>query len=104
MICAPLSWQATVSLTKPNVSPSDSYANFAPQSEKFGPTAEVFPGFEQHALRDGMMWPNDLPGLGIDCDEEAAARYPWSGGEKGGVDRGTLWAPVRKRDGSIVYP
>ena len=51
-----------------------------------------------------MMFPNDLPGLGIDCDEEAAARYPWRGGDKGGVDRGTLWAPVRKRDGSIVYP
>ena len=102
MICAPL--LASDSLADKTKQTSDSYANFSPQGEKFGPTAEVFPGFEQHELRDGMMWPNDLPGLGIDCDEEAAARYPWRGGDKGGVDRGTLWAPVRKRDGSIVYP
>ena len=49
-----------------------------------------------------MMWPNDRPGLGIDVDEEAAARYPWKSGP--GTDRGTLWQPVRKRDGSVVYP
>ena len=67
---------ASDSLADKTKQTSDSYANFSPEGEKFGPTAEVFPGFEQHELRDGMMWPNDLPGLGIDCDEEAAARYP----------------------------
>ena len=81
------------------------YGPFNPNGgDRFKPTAEVFPGFELHQLKDGMMWPNDLPGLGIDCDETAAAKYPWPGGDRGGYDRGTLWAPVRKRDGSIVYP
>ena len=27
------------------------------------------------------MWPNDLPGLGIDIDETVAAGYPWPAGQ-----------------------
>ncbi len=36
---------------------------------------EVFPGSPE--IREGAMWANDLPGLGIDIDEERAAAYPF---------------------------
>lgn len=35
---------------------------------------EVFPGTPE--LRDGHLWANDRPGLGIEIDESLAARYP----------------------------
>lgn len=35
---------------------------------------EVFPGCPE--VRDGYMYPNDRPGLGIDINEEAAKKYP----------------------------
>jgi mannonate dehydratase len=68
---------------------------------------EVFPGFEQHRLENGMMWPSDLPGLGIDIDEAAAAKYPWPT-DKGltgqGRDHAVEWTTVRTKDGSITKP
>jgi mannonate dehydratase len=57
--------------------------------------AEVFPGTPE--LRDGFLWPNDRPGLGIDIDEAAAAAYPievepirWTQARR---PDGTLWTP-----------
>jgi mannonate dehydratase len=42
----------------------------------FGPTMrEVFPGTPE--IRDGMMWANSRPGLGIDIDETLAAKFPY---------------------------
>jgi mannonate dehydratase len=38
------------------------------------PLLEVFPGCPQ--VRDGYVYPNDKPGLGIDIDEKKAASYP----------------------------
>jgi mannonate dehydratase len=35
---------------------------------------EVFPGMPE--VRDGYLWSNDRPGLGIELDERLAARYP----------------------------
>jgi mannonate dehydratase len=35
---------------------------------------ELFPGAPE--IRNGIRYPNDLPGLGIDIDETVAARYP----------------------------
>ena len=35
---------------------------------------EVFPGTPE--VRDGYMWPNGKPGLGVDIDERLAARFP----------------------------
>ena len=41
----------------------------------FGEQArEVFPGTPE--IHDGCLWVNDRPGLGIDIDEAAAAKYP----------------------------
>jgi mannonate dehydratase len=58
---------------------------------------EVFPGMPQ--IHDGMMWTNDTPGLGIDIDEEKAARYPYPEHPLNGA-----WPPVRLRDGTVQRP
>lgn len=56
---------------------------------------EVFPGTPE--LKDGYLWPNDRPGLGIDLDESLAAKYPielapieWT---QSRWPDGTLWTP-----------
>lgn len=56
---------------------------------------EVFPGTP--VLRDGYLWANDRPGLGIDIDEAKAAMYPisvtpieWT---QSRWPDGTLWTP-----------
>ena len=36
---------------------------------------EVFPGCPK--IRNGMMYANDVPGLGIDINEKLAAKYPF---------------------------
>ncbi len=58
---------------------------------------EVFPGCPE--IRDGALWSNDRPGLGIDLDETLAARYPFPEHPLGGG-----WPPVRRRDGTVVRP
>jgi mannonate dehydratase len=60
-------------------------------------TREVFPGCPE--LRDGMMWPNGRPGLGIDIDEKLAAKCPFKERAFGGA-----WDTVRRADGSVVKP
>ena len=56
---------------------------------------EVFPGCPE--LRGGYLYPNEKPGLGIDVDEQAAARFPC----KPVVD---TWTQTRLPDGSITRP
>ncbi len=56
---------------------------------------EMFPGLP--VVRDGYMYPNDRPGLGIDINEALAAKYPcedW-------VER---WTQTRLPDGSPARP
>uniref|UniRef100_A0A831TAM3 Starvation-sensing protein RspA n=1 Tax=Thermorudis peleae TaxID=1382356 RepID=A0A831TAM3_9BACT len=60
-------------------------------------TREVFPGCPE--IRDGMLWPNDKPGLGVDIDEKLAARYPFPEHPLNGG-----WAPVRRLDGTVIRP
>jgi mannonate dehydratase len=60
-------------------------------------TREVFPGCPE--VRDGCMWPNGKPGLGIDIDEDLAQRYPFQEREFGGA-----WDTVRRADGTMVKP
>ncbi|MDA1049964.1 MAG: starvation-sensing protein RspA [Planctomycetota bacterium] len=60
-------------------------------------TLDVFPGCPQ--VRDGSLWPNDRPGLGIDIDEELAAKFPFPDHPYNGA-----WPAIRRRDGSIVRP
>ncbi len=56
---------------------------------------EMFPGTPE--VRDGYMYPNDRPGLGIDIDEKLAARYPC-------VDEVEQWTQTRLPDGGPARP
>ena len=60
-------------------------------------TKEVFPGCPE--VKDGFMWPNDKPGLGIEINEELALKFPHKKREMGGgmlIDR--------RADGSVNRP
>jgi len=56
---------------------------------------EVFPGCPE--VRAGYLYPNDLPGLGVDMDEAKAARYP-------GHEGPDSWTLTRRPDGSPARP
>ncbi|MBI3417440.1 MAG: starvation-sensing protein RspA [Verrucomicrobia bacterium] len=59
---------------------------------------EVFPGTPE--IRDGMMWCNEKPGLGIDLDEGLAAKYPIRDDPPFDLN----WGRLRDRDGTIRRP
>ncbi len=61
------------------------------------PTRAVFPGCPD--IRDGAMWANDAPGLGIDIDEAEAAKHPFPEHALNGA-----WPEIRRRDGTIIRP
>lgn len=71
--------------------------NFVIQELKgpHGALLEVFPGMPE--FRQGYVYANDLPGLGIDLKEEEAAKYPC---EK----NITTWTQTRRRDGALQTP
>lgn len=56
---------------------------------------EMFPGTPE--VRNGYMYPNDRPGLGVDINEELAAKYPCT-------DAVEQWTQTRLPDGSPVRP
>ena len=56
---------------------------------------EVFPGTPE--VRNGYMYPNDRPGLGIDIDEQLAAKFPCK-------DEVEQWTQARLPDGSPTRP
>jgi mannonate dehydratase len=56
---------------------------------------EMFPGTPE--VRGGYLYPNDRPGLGIDIDEQLAARYPC-------VDEVERWTQTRWPDGGPARP
>jgi len=60
-------------------------------------TREVFPGCPE--IRDGMLWSNDQPGLGIDLNESLAAKYPFPEHPLNGA-----WPPIRRLDGTVIRP
>ena len=60
-------------------------------------TKEVFPGCPE--VKNGYMWSNGKPGLGIDIDEKIAAQYPYKNRAYGGA-----WDTIRRADGSVVRP
>ena len=59
---------------------------------------EVFPGTPE--VRNGYMWGNGKPGLGIDIDEELAAKYPITEPARSNWS----WGNVRLADGTIIRP
>jgi len=56
---------------------------------------EMFPGLPE--VRNGYMYPNDKPGLGIDINEKLAAKYPCQ-------DTIEFWTQTRWPDGSPARP
>jgi mannonate dehydratase len=76
-----------------------SSSNFGIQEAYLFPerTREVFPGCPE--IRDGAMWTNDRPGLGIDVDEALAARYPFPEHAYNGA-----WPEIRRADGTVIRP
>jgi mannonate dehydratase len=59
---------------------------------------EVFPGTPE--VKHGMMWANDKPGLGVDLNEELAAKFPVSDDPPFDLD----WGRLRGKDGTIRRP
>jgi mannonate dehydratase len=58
-------------------------------------TQEVFSGCPTY--KNGYMVLNDLPGIGVDIDEEKAKKFPFP-------ENPGYWEPVRRRDGTAVRP
>ena len=61
-------------------------------------TRAVFPGCPE--TKDGYLYANEAPGLGIDIDEKLAAKYPF-------LDNPTFdhrWGTTRRRDGTVIRP
>ena len=73
------------------------HPNFGVQ-EWYRPSAldyEIFPGLP--AIEDGYLYPNDQPGLGIDINEDLAAKYPCQ-------EIVEAWTQTRLPDGSPAKP
>jgi mannonate dehydratase len=60
-----------------------------------GALLDVFPGLPE--FRQGFVYANDKPGLGVDLNEIEAAKYPCSSGV-------TTWTQTRLLDGSLQTP
>lgn len=71
--------------------------NFVIQELKgpHGALLEVFPGLPE--FRNGYVYANDKPGLGVDIDEKEAAKYPCE-------NTVTTWTQTRLRDGTLQTP
>ena len=59
---------------------------------------DVFPGCP--TLKDGYYWVNEKPGLGIDIDEQLAAKFPI----KDDPPFDYSWGNLRNRDGTVTKP
>ena len=71
--------------------------NFVIQELKgpHGALLEVFPGLPEY--RDGYVYANEAPGLGVDLNENEAAKYPCE-------NTITTWTQTRREDGSLQTP
>ena len=56
---------------------------------------EVFPGVPE--VRGGYMWPSGKPGLGVDINEELAAKFPMT-------DTRLRQETARRPDGTVTRP
>jgi len=57
---------------------------------------EIFPGSPY--LKDGYMYINEVPGLGVEVNEKLAAKYPLPDVQLNN------WTQIRKNDGTIIRP
>ena len=61
-------------------------------------TKEVFPGCPE--THNGYMYAQEKPGLGMDIDEKAAAKYPFAEGKNFDYS----WGTTRRPDGTVIRP
>lgn len=61
-------------------------------------TQEVFPGCPE--VRNGYMYAQEKPGLGIDVNEKLAAKFPFPEGPNFDYS----WGTTRRRDGTVIRP
>jgi mannonate dehydratase len=71
--------------------------NFVIQKLKgpHGALLEVFPGLPEY--KDGYVYANDKPGLGVDLIEKEAEKYPCE-------NTVTTWTQTRRMDGALQTP
>lgn len=71
--------------------------NFVIQELKgpHGALLEVFPGLPEY--RNGYVYANDKPGLGVELDEKEAEKYPCE-------NTVTIWTQTRRKDGALQTP
>ena len=62
-------------------------------------TRDVFPGCPE--TKDGYLMAVEAPGLGIDIDEKAAAKFPFPPGPP---NFDYAWGTTRRRDGTVIRP
>jgi mannonate dehydratase len=60
-------------------------------------TKEIFKGVPEE--KDGFLWVSEKPGWGIEVDEKAAAKAPFTNSQNG-LNGG--WGEVRRADGTII--
>jgi mannonate dehydratase len=60
-------------------------------------TQQVFQGCP--VMKDGYLWVSEKPGWGIEVDEKAAAKFPFTAG-RNNLNGG--WGEVRRRDGTVI--
>lgn len=82
--------QATLDLVSYNFGIQE-YTPFNPA------TQEIFHGVP--TLKNGYLYVNEAPGWGIEVDEKAAAKYPFTQSANG-LNGG--WGEVRKLDGTVI--
>jgi mannonate dehydratase len=59
-------------------------------------TQEIFHGCPE--MKDGYLWVSEKPGWGIEIDEAAAAKAPFT--DRNGLNGG--WGEIRKADGTVI--
>jgi mannonate dehydratase len=59
-------------------------------------TQEIFHGCPE--CKDGYLWVSEKPGWGIEIDEQAAAKAPFT--DRNGLNGG--WSEIRKSDGTVI--
>lgn len=62
-------------------------------------TAEVFKGCPE--TKNGFLYANEVPGHGIEVDEELAKKFPFP---SGGRNFDYSWGTTRRRDGTVIRP
>ena len=82
--------QMSIDISIPNFGVQE----YSPSSEQ---TRSVFKGCPE--VKNGYLYVNESPGWGIEVDEQAAAKFPFTAG-RGNLNGG--WGDVRLPDGTVI--